>query len=183
MTRCTYTIKVHVLCWKTILAPRSHMIGDGRTWSHMVGPHCTRSDMVEHHCTDILLKICRARLNTVLHSRTYDCTRSNTVAQNLFLPHTVIQGRTDDRRRSNTVTQTTAHGRTWLHTVARTTVHDRTRSHTVAQKNPQLPEWPTLHTCTVCQEFHSGQTIQRATYSDKSVTKGLAYNKSRHFLL
>ena len=123
MTRCTYTIKVHVLCWKTILAPRSHMIGDGRTWSHMVGPHCTRSDMVKHHCTDILLKICRARLNTVLHSRTYDCTRSNMVAQNLFLPHTVVHGRTDDCRRSNTVTQTTAHGRTWLRT------DDRSRSH------------------------------------------------------
>ena len=105
----------------------SSTLAHGRRWSHTVGHGRTSSHR------DFAQKL----LYTVEHSRTYYRTPSNTVAQNLFLPHTVTHGCTDDRTQSNTVTQTTAHGRTWSHRRLYMVAHSRT-------KNPQLPEWPTL---------------------------------------
>ena len=88
----------------------SSTLAHGRRRSHTVG----------HGCTSSHRYFAQKLPYTVEHGRIYDRTRSNTVAQNLFLPHTVAQ--------------TTVHGRARSHMVAHGRTDDRTWSHTVAQK-------------------------------------------------
>ena len=75
--------------------------------------------MVGHARTSSHRYFAQKQPYTVEHGRTYDHTWSNTVAQNLFLQHTVTQttvhGRTRSHRRPHMVAQMTVYGRTWSH--------------------------------------------------------------------
>ena len=116
----------------------SSMLTHGQRRSHTVGHHHTWLDMVEHHRTDILLKNCCTRSNTVVHTIAHGRTRSHkiysystqphrrlyTVTQNLFLqhqphrrPYTVEHGHTDNRTRLQMVAHGSTDDCTWSHTV------------------------------------------------------------------
>ena len=132
-----YSMKVHVLFWKTILPYCYSTPAHGLWWSHTVrnitAHGWTWSNIIAH----IICSKLRKLPYTVEHGRTRSYIRPHKVAQNWFLPHTVAQ--------------TTIQGRTYEHTVA----HGRTNDRTQAHKKSSAARMAYLH-------YHSNSKKNRA---------------------
>ena len=134
-----------------IATPRSHTVGHG----------CTRSDITADGRTSWHRHFAWKSPYTVEHGRTRLHIRPQTVAQNLFLPHTVAQTTTHGR----------THERTWSQKIYFYRTRSRRRAHTVAQKilSCQNDVYPLLRTQAAKKIVSSLVTFLHCTKKEDSI--------------